>query len=236
MKASTITEADAEAQTIAFINEHVGAKDRPVLAGNSIHQDRRFIRRYMPALDKRLHYRMVDVSTIKELARRWYPAADREAAAEEGDAPRARRHPRVDRRAAVLQAAPVRAAPRPLRHRRPAARQSSRLLDRQPAQLPRSHWRTRPGMSVARLPDMRTTRDCCTCRLPCCRRLLLPAAPAPTSRTIPRTASFVDDSKADDFFSTSAAEYIVEGKSTRHARRVDGDRVRRRARSRPRRS
>ena len=74
VKASTVTEGDAEAQTLAFINAHAGAKDRPVLAGNSIHQDRRFIRRYMPALEKRLHYRMVDVSTIKELARRWYPA------------------------------------------------------------------------------------------------------------------------------------------------------------------
>ena len=73
VKASTISVADAEAQTIAFINEHVSAKERPVLAGNSIHQDRRFIRRYMPSLEKRLHYRMVDVSTIKELGRRWYP-------------------------------------------------------------------------------------------------------------------------------------------------------------------
>ncbi len=73
VKASTITDADAEAQTLAFINAHVGPKDRPVLAGNSIHQDRRFIRQYMPALEKRLHYRMVDVSTIKELARRWFP-------------------------------------------------------------------------------------------------------------------------------------------------------------------
>lgn len=73
VKASTISVADAEAQTMAFINEHVSAKERPVLAGNSIHQDRRFIRRYMPALEKRLHYRMVDVSTIKELGRRWYP-------------------------------------------------------------------------------------------------------------------------------------------------------------------
>jgi oligoribonuclease len=45
-----------------------------VLAGNSIHQDRRFVRKYMPVLEKRLHYRMVDVSTIKELARRWFPA------------------------------------------------------------------------------------------------------------------------------------------------------------------
>jgi oligoribonuclease len=75
VRESTITDADAEAQTIAFINAHVSAKDRPVLAGNSIHQDRRFIRRYMPLLEKRLHYRMVDVSTIKELARRWYPQA-----------------------------------------------------------------------------------------------------------------------------------------------------------------
>lgn len=73
VKESTISDADAEAQTLAFINTHVGAKDRPVLAGNSIHQDRRFIRRYMPGLEKRLHYRMVDVSTIKELARRWFP-------------------------------------------------------------------------------------------------------------------------------------------------------------------
>jgi oligoribonuclease len=75
VKESPISDAEAEAQTIAFINTHVSARDRPVLAGNSIHQDRRFIRRYMPALEKRLHYRMVDVSTVKELARRWYPQA-----------------------------------------------------------------------------------------------------------------------------------------------------------------
>src|SRR4051812_11062338 len=73
VRTSIITEADAETQTIAFLNAHIPAKDRPALAGNSIHQDRRFIRRYMPLLDKRLHYRMVDVSTVKELARRWYP-------------------------------------------------------------------------------------------------------------------------------------------------------------------
>jgi oligoribonuclease len=73
VRQSEITDGDAEARTIAFIDAHVSPRDRPVLAGNSIHQDRRFIRRYMPALEKRLHYRMVDVSTIKELARRWYP-------------------------------------------------------------------------------------------------------------------------------------------------------------------
>jgi oligoribonuclease len=73
VKSSTVTDGDAEAQTLAFLAQHVGAKDRPVLAGNSIHQDRRFIRKYMPKLDVRLHYRMVDVSTIKEVARRWFP-------------------------------------------------------------------------------------------------------------------------------------------------------------------
>ena len=73
VRASTITEAEAEQQILAFLAEHVTGKERPVLAGNSIHQDRRFIRRYMSLLEKRLHYRMVDVSTIKELARRWFP-------------------------------------------------------------------------------------------------------------------------------------------------------------------
>lgn len=73
VRQSAISDADAEAQTLAFLDAHISVKDRPVLAGNSIHQDRRFIRRYMPLLDQRLHYRMVDVSTIKELARRWYP-------------------------------------------------------------------------------------------------------------------------------------------------------------------
>ena len=75
VRQSEVTEAQAEAAVLAFLDEHVAAKERPVLAGNSIHQDRRFIHRYMAALDKRLHYRMVDVSSIKELARRWFPAA-----------------------------------------------------------------------------------------------------------------------------------------------------------------
>jgi oligoribonuclease len=74
VRAATLSEADAEAETLRFINAHVTDKERPVLAGNSIHQDRRFIRNYMPALDRRLHYRMVDVSTVKELVKRWYPA------------------------------------------------------------------------------------------------------------------------------------------------------------------
>jgi oligoribonuclease len=73
VRTSTVTEEEAEAAVIAFVDAHVPTSERPVLAGNSIHQDRRFIHRYLPKLDRRLHYRMVDVSTIKELARRWYP-------------------------------------------------------------------------------------------------------------------------------------------------------------------
>jgi oligoribonuclease len=75
VRQSPVTEAEAEAEVMAFLDQHVAAKERPILAGNSIHQDRRFITRYMTRLDKRLHYRMVDVSSVKELARRWFPAA-----------------------------------------------------------------------------------------------------------------------------------------------------------------
>lgn len=74
VKQSEVSDADAEAQILAFLDQHVSAKDRPILAGSSIHQDRRFINRYMAKLDRRLHYRMVDVSSVKELARRWFPS------------------------------------------------------------------------------------------------------------------------------------------------------------------
>lgn len=73
VRQSTVDDAAAEAAILAFLDKHVGAKERPLLAGSSIHQDRRFINRYMTKLDRRLHYRMVDVSTVKELARRWFP-------------------------------------------------------------------------------------------------------------------------------------------------------------------
>lgn len=70
--ASEVDVAEAERQTLAFVRRWV-AKGMSPLAGNSIAQDRRFLRREMPKLDAYLHYRNVDVSTIKELARRWYP-------------------------------------------------------------------------------------------------------------------------------------------------------------------
>ncbi len=72
VKASTLSLADAEAQTLAFIREHCAEHTAP-LCGNSIWQDRRFLARYMPTLEDYLHYRIIDVSSVKELVRRWYP-------------------------------------------------------------------------------------------------------------------------------------------------------------------
>ncbi len=72
VRASTMTEEEAEKLLVEFLKPHVGARMAP-LAGNTVHQDRRFMVRYMPALDAYLHYRIVDVSTLKELAKRWRP-------------------------------------------------------------------------------------------------------------------------------------------------------------------
>jgi oligoribonuclease len=72
VRRSTITEADAEAQTIEFLSRFVDPRKSP-MCGNSICQDRRFLYRCMPKLEEFFHYRNLDVSTVKELARRWYP-------------------------------------------------------------------------------------------------------------------------------------------------------------------
>jgi len=69
---SRVTHAQAEAQTIAFLQEWIGAGASP-MCGNSICQDRRFLHRQMSRLERYFHYRNLDVSTIKELARRWSP-------------------------------------------------------------------------------------------------------------------------------------------------------------------
>jgi oligoribonuclease len=66
--------AQAEQETYAFIRRHCRTKDTHPICGNSIATDRRFLARYMPKIDRHLSYRMVDVSSVKELARRWYPA------------------------------------------------------------------------------------------------------------------------------------------------------------------
>ena len=72
VKTSAHTEEDAELETLQFIQQHVPKKKSP-LCGNSICQDRRFLYRYMPKLEAWLHYRNLDVSSIKELAGRWRP-------------------------------------------------------------------------------------------------------------------------------------------------------------------
>lgn len=73
VRASTVSLEDAEQQVLAYIKEHVPVAGTVPLAGNSIATDRGFISRDMTALDTYLHYRMIDVSSIKELSRRWYP-------------------------------------------------------------------------------------------------------------------------------------------------------------------
>ena len=73
IEASTTTLEEAGAATLAFIKEHVPEPRTVPLCGNSIGTDRRFLARHLPAIEEHLHYRSVDVSTIKELARRWYP-------------------------------------------------------------------------------------------------------------------------------------------------------------------
>ncbi len=70
---STITLADAGAQTLEFIRQHVPEARKVPLCGNSIGMDRRFLAAYLPEIENHLHYRSVDVSSIKELVRRWYP-------------------------------------------------------------------------------------------------------------------------------------------------------------------
>ncbi|CAH1386318.1 oligoribonuclease [Candidatus Nitrotoga sp. M5] len=72
VKASTLDAAAVEAQMLAFLTEHVPARISP-MCGNSICQDRRFLARWMPQLESYFHYRNLDVSTLKELAKRWKP-------------------------------------------------------------------------------------------------------------------------------------------------------------------
>ena len=74
VRASSLTEAQAETELLAFLKRYV-PKGKALMCGNSIGQDRRFLVRYMPRLEAFVHYRNLDVSTLKELARRWKPEA-----------------------------------------------------------------------------------------------------------------------------------------------------------------
>ena len=72
VRESTVDVADAQRQTLDFLSKWIPSGASP-LCGNSIHHDRRFLRREMPELENYFHYRIVDVSSVKELVRRWYP-------------------------------------------------------------------------------------------------------------------------------------------------------------------
>jgi oligoribonuclease len=74
IEASTLSLADAGAQTLEYVRGHVPTAGVAPLCGNSIGVDRRFLDRQLPELDQWLHYRSIDVSSFKELCRRWYPA------------------------------------------------------------------------------------------------------------------------------------------------------------------
>jgi oligoribonuclease len=73
--ASNVTPQQAAAETLAFLRAHIAEPRSVPLCGNSIGTDRRFLARWFPEIEDFLHYRSVDVSTLKELARRWYPAS-----------------------------------------------------------------------------------------------------------------------------------------------------------------
>jgi oligoribonuclease len=75
VEASTLSLADAGQATLAFLREHIPQKGTVPLCGNSIGTDRRFLATQLPEVEDYLHYRSVDVSTIKELSRRWFPIA-----------------------------------------------------------------------------------------------------------------------------------------------------------------
>jgi oligoribonuclease len=84
MEASTLTLADAGAETLAFLQKHIHQPGTVPLAGNSIGTDRRFLAAQLPDIEDYLHYRSVDVSTIKELCRRWRPEVYRAAPEKKG--------------------------------------------------------------------------------------------------------------------------------------------------------
>jgi oligoribonuclease len=84
IRASALTVAEAASQTLEFLKAHIDEAGTVPLCGNSIGTDRRFLAAAMPEVDRYLHYRSIDVSTVKELARRWYPDAYRHAPRKRG--------------------------------------------------------------------------------------------------------------------------------------------------------
>ena len=84
IESSTVSLAEAGAAVLAFLREHIDEPRTVPLCGNSIGTDRRFLARYLPEIENFLHYRSIDVSTVKELARRWQPSVHEGAPAKAG--------------------------------------------------------------------------------------------------------------------------------------------------------
>ena len=121
------TMADAEQQVLAYIKEHCPEGSRPPLGGNSVATDRAFLARDMPTLEGFLHYRNVDVSSIKELARRWYPRTYYAAPAKRGN------------HRALLPRGSLRPAARPGHHGRSRDRGQARWHDHRTGPRFRNH-------------------------------------------------------------------------------------------------
>ena len=101
-RATTTTSSRPRTRCSTYVKRHVPERRKAPLCGNTIATDRSFLVRYMPRLDDHLHYRMIDVSTIKELARRWYPRAYYNAPSKSGGHRALRGHPGEHQRAPLL--------------------------------------------------------------------------------------------------------------------------------------
>ena len=108
-----VTLAEAEYEVLEYILKFVPDAGTAPLAGNTIGTDRAFLAKYMPRVDGHLHYRSVDVSSIKELARRWYPRVYFQAPAKNGGHRALGRHPGIDPRTRLLPPHRVRRRPGP---------------------------------------------------------------------------------------------------------------------------
>ena len=139
---SGITLQEAEEQVLAYIREQCTEGSRPPLAGNTVATDRAFIARDMPTLDAFLHYRIVDVSSIKELSRRWYPRAYFAAPAKRGNHRALADILESIEELRYYRAADLRRSTGPRQRRRQGARGGARRLpDRSRRRSPR--WRLR---------------------------------------------------------------------------------------------
>ena len=85
IKSSAISLDEAGRDTLQFIKSHIGAPKSVPLCGNSIGTDRRFLAAYLPDIENYLHYRSIDVSSVKELVKRWYPTVDAQKPAKTGN-------------------------------------------------------------------------------------------------------------------------------------------------------